>query len=328
MKKILGIGNALVDIMTQLDNDTLLAEFELPKGSMQLVDKDKSEYVNLNTGHLKKDITSGGSAANTINGLANLGTPCGYIGKVGNDDFGDFFENDLINNHIYSLLFKTDTQTGVAMALVSPDSERTFATYLGAAVELSADDLSENEFEGYDILHIEGYLVFNNELLEKAMKLAKKAGLKISLDMASYNVVEANLDFLKKVAAEYVDIIFANEEEAKAFTGLEPEEALDEIAKVCEIAVVKVGAKGSFIKKDGIQYKADVIPAIAKDTTGAGDFYASGFLYGLTKNLSMEQCGAIGSILSGKVIEVMGAKMTPETWVEIKSMVAAVEGKK
>ncbi|MCF8372054.1 MAG: adenosine kinase [Bacteroidales bacterium] len=326
MKKILGIGNALVDIMTQLDNDTLLAEFELPKGSMQLVDKDKSEHVNSNTGHLKKDITSGGSAANTINGLANLGTTCGYIGKVGKDDFGDFFEKDLRNNNIQPILFKTETETGVAMALVSPDSERTFATYLGAAVELSASDLSEKDFEGYDIVHIEGYLVFNNELLERAMKLAQKAGLKISLDLASYNVVEANLDFLKKVAIEYVDIIFANEEEAKAFTGKEPEEALNEIAKGCEIAVVKVGAKGSFIKKDGIQYKADVIHATAKDTTGAGDFYASGFLYGLTKNLSMEKCGAIGSILSGKVIEVMGAKMTAETWIEIKRMVAEVEG--
>lgn len=325
MKKILGIGNALVDIMTQLDNDDLLKEFDLPKGSMQLVNKDKSEYVNSNTEGLKKDITSGGSAANTINGLANLGTTCGYIGKVGNDDFGNFFENDLKNNAIQPILFKTDTETGVAMALVSPNSERTFATYLGAAVELSANDLSVKDFEGYDILHIEGYLVFNNELLERAMKLAKKAGLKISLDLASYNVVEANLDFLKKIAVDYVDIIFANEEEAKAFTGMEPKEALDEIAKVCDIAVVKIGLKGSLIKKDGKQYVVDVIPATRKDTTGAGDLYASGFLYGLTKNLTMEQCGKIGTILSGKVIEVIGAKMPATTWVEIKNMVAEVE---
>jgi sugar/nucleoside kinase (ribokinase family) len=327
MKKILGIGNALVDIMTQLDNDVLLTKFGLPKGSMQLVDKDKSGHVNLNTSHLKKDITSGGSAANTINGLANLGSACGYIGKVGNDDFGDFFENDLINNHIYSLLFKSDTQTGIAMALVSPDSERTFATYLGAAVELSANDLSENEFDGYDILHIEGYLVFNNVLLEKAMKLAKNAGLKISLDLASYNVVEANLEFLKKMAIEYVDIIFANEEEAKAFTGKEPEAALDEMAALCEIAVVKIGAYGSLIKKDGVSYKVGVIPVTPKDTTGAGDLYASGFLYGLTKNLPIHKCGEIGSILSGKVIEVMGAKMPAETWADIKKKVAEVEEK-
>jgi sugar/nucleoside kinase (ribokinase family) len=325
MKKILGIGNALVDIMTQLDNDDLLSEFDLPKGSMQLVDKDKSEYVNSNTDGLKKDTTSGGSAANTINGLANLGTPCGYIGKVGKDGFGEFFENDLRNNNIQPILFKTNTETGVAMALVTPDSERTFATYLGAAVELSADDLREQDFEGFDILHIEGYLVFNNELLEKTMKLAKKAGLKISLDLAAYNVVEANLDFLKKMAVEYVDIIFANEEEAKAFTGKEPQEALGEISKVCEIAVVKIGAKGSLIKKDGRSYKVDVIDIKPKDTTGAGDLYASGFLYGLTNNLTMEQCGNIGSILSGKVIEVMGAKMPAQTWEQIRRMVSKIE---
>ncbi|MEA3443463.1 MAG: adenosine kinase [Bacteroidota bacterium] len=325
MKKILGIGNALVDIMTQLENDAILKDFELPKGSMQLVDKDKSEYVNSNTQQFKKAITSGGSAANTINGLANLSTPCGYIGKVGNDDFGDFFEKDLKQNNINPILFKSKTESGVAMALVSPDSERTFATFLGAAVELSADDLEVELFEGYDILHIEGYLVFNNELLEKAVSLAKQAGLKISLDLASYNVVEANLDFLKNITRDYVDIIFANEEEAKAFTGKEPEQALEEIATMCEIAIVKIGPKGSLIKKDGKSYKVDVIPAERRDTTGAGDLYASGFLYGLTKDLSMDKCGQIGTILSGKVIEVIGAKMPAETWNEIRKMVVEVE---
>ncbi len=325
MKKILGIGNALVDIMTQLDDDTLLSKFELPKGSMQLVDKVKSDFVNENTNHLKKDITSGGSAANTIHGLANMAVNAGYIGKVGKDEFGNFFENDLKTNNIDPVLFKSNTESGVAMALISPDSERTFATYLGAAVELSASDLNLTDFQGYDILHIEGYLVFNHELLEKAVKLAKEAGLMISLDLASYNVVEANLDFLNRITSEYVDILFANEEEAKAFTGKEPEVALNAIAEICEIAVVKIGSKGSMIKKDGITYNVGVIDATAKDTTGAGDLYASGFLYGLTKNLAMKQCGMIGSILSGKVIEVIGAKMPDATWDIIREMVAEVE---
>ena len=326
MKKILGIGNALVDIMTQLDNDSRLQDFDLPKGSMQLVDKEKSALVNTQTEGLKKEVASGGSAANTINGLANLAVDSGYIGKVGKDDFGKFFKDDLAANKINPILFETDTETGVAMALISPDSERTFATYLGAAVELSADDLKFENFQGYDLLHIEGYLVFNNELLETALKLAKEAGLKISLDLASYNVVEANHDFLKKMADKYVDIIFANEEEAKAFTGKEPEDALNDIAEMCEIAVVKIGPKGSLVKKDGQRYFVDVIPATRRDTTGAGDLYASGFIYGLTKNLSMEQCAKIGTITSGKVIEVIGPKMSAETWNEIRKMVAEVEG--
>ncbi len=325
MKKILGIGNALVDIMTQLENDSILNDFDLPKGSMQLVDKSKLDYVNANTKQFKKTTTSGGSAANTINGIANMKTPCGYIGKVGNDEFGKFFENDLKQNNINPILLKTETESGVAMALVSPDSERTFATFLGAAVELSASDLKIEHFEGYDILHIEGYLVFNSELLETAMKLAKQAGLKISLDLASYNVVEASLDFLTDMTKKYVDIIFANEEEAKAFTGKEPKEALEIIATMCEIAVVKIGPKGSMVKKDGESCMVDVIPATRRDTTGAGDLYASGFLYGLTKNLSMEKCAKIGTILSGKVIEVIGAKMPEQTWNEIHSMVAEVE---
>jgi sugar/nucleoside kinase (ribokinase family) len=137
--------------------------------------------------------------------------------------------------------------------------------------------------------------------------------------MASFNVVEDNLEFLKDYVNNYVDIIFANEEEAKAFTGKEPKEALDEIAEMCEIAVVKIGSKGSMVKRDGKVYMIDPIRVNPVDTTGAGDLFASGFLYGLCNNMSLEKCGKIGSMCAGKVIEVIGSKMSTETWEEIKS---------
>ncbi len=321
MKKILGLGNALVDIMTIIDNDSVLEGFELPKGSMQLVDEKRSATILAGIEHFEKSISAGGSAANTINGIANLGVETGFIGVVGKDEYGNYFNDDLVKNGIKPLLIKSDTESGRALALVSQDSERTFATYLGAAVELSAPHLNDGLFEGYDILHVEGYLVLNNELLETAMKLAKKNNLKVSLDLASYNVVEDNLDFLKRMVTEYVDIVFANEEEAKAFTGKEPEAALNELAELCDIAVVKIGKDGSLIKSDGKTNVVDIIPAERRDTTGAGDLYAAGFLYGLVKNLPLQKCGEIGTVLSGKVIEVIGAKMPASTWTTIKEMI-------
>ncbi len=324
MQKILGIGNALVDIMTSLENDNFLENFDLPKGSMQLVDKARSSRIYEGCENLKKQITAGGSAANTINGLANLGAKVGFIGKVGDDKFGKLFSEDLVKNKIEPLLQISNNETGNAMALISPDSERTFATFLGAAIELSADDLSEQLFNNYDILHIEGYLVQNHELLNRACKLAKENGLLVSIDLASYNVVEDNLEFLKGLTKKYVDIVFANEEEAKAFTGKEPEAALEEISGMCKYAIVKVGSKGSLIKSGNEKVEVGVIPVKSVDTTGAGDFYAAGFLHGLSQNLSLEQCGKLGSILAGKVIEVIGAKLGIDTWTEINKMVKEV----
>ena len=321
MAKVLGIGNALVDIMTKLDNDKFLDEFKLPKGSMQLVEQDFVKDISKASEKFDKIQSSGGSAANTIHGLARLGVDSGFIGKVGEDELGDFFHYDMKKSNIEPKLLRTRTDSGRAVALISPDSERTFATFLGAAIELSPEDLKTEFFKGFDFLHVEGYLVQNHELLKRASDLAKENGLKISLDMASYNVVEDNIEFLKSYIKDYVDIIFANEEEAKSFTGKEPEEALEDMASQCEIAVVKVGKDGSYIKSGDKKYKAEPVKANPVDTTGAGDAYAAGFLYGLVKGFDLDKCGQIGSVLAGKVIEVVGAKMDENKWKEIYDLV-------
>lgn len=319
MKKVLGMGNALVDVMTKIDSDNLLSDLGLPKGSMQLVDTEFSNRVIEKTKHLSPIITSGGSAANTIHGLAKLGVPTGFIGKVGKDELGNFFKTDLENSNITPVLLESETASGKAIALVSPDSERTFATYLGAAVELSAYDINKELFKGYSYFHIEGYLVQNHELIETAVRIAKENGLKVSLDLAAYNVVEANLGFLQRIIKNYVDIVFANEEEAKAFTGQEPDEALNTIADMCEIAVVKIGKEGSLIKKDNNIAKVGIINVDSIDTTGAGDLYAAGFLAGLVQDRNLNTCGEMGALLAGKVIENLGAKITNENWDYISS---------
>ena len=321
MDKVLGIGNALVDIMTRLKDDQLLKDFNLPKGSMQLIDEDFVSRINKATEDLEKLQSSGGSAANTIHGVARMGAPAGFIGKVGEDELGDFFHDDMKKNNIDPKLFRTKTTTGRSIAMISPDSERTMATLLGGAVELSPDELTESLFEGYQYLHIEGYLILNHELLKKAFELAKKQGMQVSVDLASYNVVEDNLEFLQTFVKDYVDIIFANEEEAKSFTGKEPEAALDDLAEVCDIAVVKVGKEGSFVKRGPEKVRIDPIDAKPVDTTGAGDAYAGGFLYGLIKGYSIDKCGYTGAVLAGKVIEGIGAKMDDQKWKEVYEMV-------
>jgi sugar/nucleoside kinase (ribokinase family) len=317
MKKIIGIGNALVDVLIKLDSDHFLNEFNLPKGSMQLVEKDFVHMLTLATKHSNPQLTSGGSAANTIHGLARLGMQASYIGKVGDDDFGKIFTDDLIKNKISPVLLKSENETGRAMTLISPDSERTFATYLGAAVELGAADLKPEYFDGFDLLHLEGYLVFNHDLVNKAIELAKLKGLQIAIDLASFNVVDLNKDFLVKTIKESVDIVFANEEEAKSLTGEEPEKALYTISTMSKIAVVKVGSKGSMVKRGNEIVKVGAIKANAIDTTGAGDLYASGFLYGLSQEWPLEKCAWLGSLTAGKVVETIGAKIPDNGWNEI-----------
>lgn len=321
MAKILGIGNALVDSLIQIEVDDLLSELNLPKGSMQLVDNTIKELIAEKSKGLKISMASGGSAANTIHGLARLGAETSFIGTVGKDKTGDFFIADLKKSNIVPLLNISQNPSGLASTLISKDGERTFGTFLGAAIELDAIHLDANQFEGHDILHIEGYLVQNNKLIERALQLAKENGLKVSLDLASYNVVEANLNFLKEMISKYVDILFANEEEAKAFTGKEPEEALEEIAKMVDIAIVKVGKEGSLIKSGDEKLKIGVIETTVADTTGAGDLYAGGFLYGLINGKDFEYCGKVGSLLAGTVIQDIGAKISDENWEIIKEKI-------
>ena len=314
MKKILGMGNALTDILLQVDNDEILFSLNLLNGGMQLINTERSHEINVAVSNYSKIMATGGSASNTINGITRLGMQGGFVGKIGKDDIGLFFTNDSINNGVVPHLLTSETPSGRCTVLVTPDSERTLCTYLGAACELAASDLKPEMFRGYDIFHIEGYLVQNHDLIRTAVRLAKQEGLKVSVDLASYNVVEENLDFLLEIVHQYVDIVFANEEEARAFTGKEPEEALKDISEHCEIAIVKVGKDGSFIKSGDKTLQIQPRKANCIDTTGAGDLYAAGFLFGLANNYSLEICGKIGSLISGNVVEVLGAKMSDEVW--------------
>lgn len=324
--EVLGVGNALVDVISVLNDEKVLEEFGLPKGSMTLVDSALSKKIYDKVYTEKSVLSTGGSVANSMRTFAGLGGQGGYLGKIGDDHLGVIFREGLISKGIRPHLFSGEKPTGRVMGLVTPDSERTMATYLGAAADLTPDIFTPQIFSGYAFLYMEGYLVFNHELIKTGVEMAKKAGLKVAIDLASFNVVKENLEFLHALIKNSIDIVFANEEEAKSLTGKGPLQALDEIAGMCEIAVVKVGKEGSLIKSGNETVKIDPIVANAVDTTGAGDSYAAGFFYGLTRGYRLETCGKIAALVSGKVVEIMGANLPDELWPEINKEVQRIVG--
>lgn len=319
MDKIIGMGNALVDVLVKIDDDSLLGKLHLPKGSMQLIQEDTLSEIRKYTSGMKIHRSTGGSAGNTVCALAALGANPGFIGKVGQDETGAFFGDTLRQCGVNALLATCDLPSGIASTFISTDGERTFGTYLGAAATLRAEDLSRKMFAGYNYLYIEGYLLQDHDLMLRAVQLAKEEGLQVCLDMASYNVVEAERDFFDQLIVKYVDIVFANESEALAYTGKTPHEALEEIASKCSIAVVKTGKEGSLVKKgtEVIQLLSCPVDNVL-DTTGVGDFYAAGFMYGLTCGYSLEKCVQISTILATAVIQEVGTTLPAKKWDEIK----------
>ncbi len=322
MKKVLGIGNALVDALVKVENDGILEELALPKGSMQLIDTARYLEISKRMAEMAVSRATGGSAGNTVLALANLGAAPGLVGKISDDENGRFFAENCRTHGITPYLLRDERPTGVASTFISPDGQRTFGTYLGAAAELQPEDIREEWFEGYSYFYIEGYLVQNHALIERAVDMARSAGLKVCLDLASYNIVEADRDFFAQLLQK-TDVVFANEEEARAFTGKAPREALAELAALCEVAVVKTGAEGAMASMDGITARIEAFPvAEVVDTTGAGDFFAAGFLYALTLGASLDTCLTSGALLASHVIQLVGTTLPEEVWHDIRKRLA------
>lgn len=315
MKKIIGIGNALVDVIVTLPDESLLQQFSLLKGGMAMIDLEKKRHIHQTIAPLKQVRATGGSTSNTMHGIARLGGEVGYIGKVGTDEFGRFFEEDMKKSGITPHLIHTNNiDTGIATTLMTQDAERTFATYLGAASALNANEIEEPIIRQYDCIHVEGYLIFNHDLILTACQTAKRNGLKISMDMASFNLIEEHRDFVALLLRDYVDIIFANEDEARAFTGKEGEAALDELSKCCEVAVVKLGGKGSIANVCGEKVSADTNGKKPVDTNGAGDAYAAGFLYGLMNGYSADKTIRFAAAVGDEAVATVGAKLSDNQW--------------
>ena len=255
MKRVIGIGNALTDMLVNLESDSVLRKYLLEKGSMSLVNSKLQTEISKSVAGLPYSLSLGGSAGNTIRAMARLGCETGFIGKVGPDTTGDFFEQALANLGVKPFIFRGSERSGKCVALISPDGERTMITHLGAALELTAADVRADIFEGFN--------------------------------------------------------------------------ALQAISQLCELAIVKIGIRGALIKHRSEVVHVGIMAAARRvDTTGAGDFYAAGFLYGMCAGLSLRQCGTIGAITAGKVIEVVGTTFGEEAWEDIFRLVKKVRNER
>lgn len=325
MDNIIGIGNALVDVLAHIPDDSVLSSLGLAKGSMQLIDARRYHEISTGIAALNPSRATGGSAANAILALARLGRKPGLIGKIGNDANGRFYAATFADAGVNAIFSHSDMPTGVASTFVSPDGQRTFATHLGAAATLEPIDINREALKPYKYLYLEGYLVQNHALIEHAVELAKELGMKVCLDMASYNIVEQDHSFFKKIISESIDIVFANEEEAHAFTGLTPEESLDAIAAMCDTVIVKLGARGSIsrsraLKCEHAECQAQHVENVT-DTTAAGDFFTAGFMYAFTAGCPLGVCLQAGTALSSAVIQVTGTALPSATWDSLRKQV-------
>jgi sugar/nucleoside kinase (ribokinase family) len=233
---------------------------------------------------------------------------------------GDLIENDLLKQNVVPELFRSDSPTGRVLSIISPDAQRTMFTYLGASAETRPEDISETLFKDAAVVHIEGYMLFNPELIRAALTAAKSVGARISLDLASFTVVEESKELLEHLVESYVDVLIANEDEARAFTGHSDEQlAIEALSEHVDVAVLKVGPRGSYVSHIGstvaIKSMGD---GNALDTTGAGDMWASGFLHGLVKGYSLEKCGRLGSACGYEVCQIIGANIPEEGWERIR----------
>lgn len=317
-KMIVGIGSALVDILTHQD-DAFLQKTGAVKGAMKLVEK---QFIDQTIQKTMKElsIVSGGSACNTIVGIGRLGGQARFIGKRGDDDMGMLFEAELIKSNVEPMLFTSPSPTGRVLSIITPDAQRSMFTYLGASSEILPHELDAKCFADAAVVHVEGYLLFNPDLITRSLEAAKNAGAIVSLDLASFTIVEESKLLLEKLTRDFVDILIANEDEAKVFTGYTDEkDAVKALSEYAEIAVLKVGKRGSYVSNNG--EIIDIEPkgtGEAVDTTGAGDLWASGFLFGLVNGYPIEKCGELGSSCGYEVCQVIGANIPEHGWDRIR----------
>lgn len=318
--RVLGIGGACIDLILHVE-EKLLDHIPGGKGGSQIVDFDVFSQI-LSLCSTKPLSVSGGSAANTIKGLSHLGIKGALFTQVGSDEFGNLFVDSLIKEEVIPLVSPSYHPTAVVLCLITPDGQRTMRFFSDSVDEMSESMLLPELFLGVELVHLEGYLLRNGSLMEKAMKLAKIAGAKVSLDLSSYEFVETYRNQILELLEKYVDIVFGNEDEANALTGLSSTEACYRLQELCSISVILRGKNGCLIGSEGQINSVPGVLARVVDTTGAGDLFASGFLYGYLNKYSLEKCGMLGNRLGAAVVEVEGANLPIQAWKSVHEMLS------
>ncbi len=335
---VLALGNAIMDFLIELD-DLKLRELNLTKGEMTLVDEPKIKEILNKVQHeqLKVQLCPGGSAANTLRGLALLGADVILYGKIGKDKHGEIYLEEIEKQGVKTRINIHHKITGKALTFITPDAERTFSVHLGAAPHLAPEEILEEDIEKSKIVHLEGYQLEGEtkEAVLRAIDLAKKHKTLVSLDLADAGVIRRNKTTLLEIFS-LVDIIFLNEKEIEAFLSTEEnakgkenqeenkEQKIDQVESLLELGqyvptvVLKLGANGSLILHEDVIHTIKPFPAKAIDTTGAGDIFAAGFLYGFSHGWEMEKAGELGSLFASKVVEQIGVKINEVDAEELK----------
>ena len=317
---VVGIGNALVDVLAQ-GTDAFLVEHNLVKGSMELIESERAVELYRALGAAVE--MSGGSAANTMCGVASLGGRAAYIGKVSDDDLGRVFGHDL---NAVGVTFRAgapseETPTGRCIIVVTQDAQRTMSTYLGVSSLLSADDLDEDAIAGGAVLYMEGYL-FDRDDAKKAFRraasVAHASGRKVALTLSDSFCVDRHREDFAALVREDVDVLFGNGEELQSLYEIGSlDEAIAVVRRSCELAAITAGEDGSYVvtPEDVVRVPAEPVARVL-DTTGAGDMYAAGFMFGLTDGRPLDECARIGSIAASEVISHVG----PRPLVELRTL--------
>lgn len=318
--RITGAGNALVDILIN-ETDQFLIDQHKEKGGMTYVALEEIQQILSQTSAVPT-IVPGGAVCNTIIGVGRLGGDARYIGSRGRDDRGDLFEREIRQCNVEPEVAICDTPTGNCLSVITPDAQRSMFTYLGAATMLAPESITSDMFKDTCIAIIEGYLLFNEALIMAALDAAKKAGCMIALDLSSFEIVNASKHILGDLIKNYVDILTANEDEASAYTGISDEiQAIEKMSKHVDYAALKIGEIGSIVSHNNtvtpIKAQTGKTPV---DTTGAGDLWTAGFLFGLAHGYPIEKCGQLASACGYEVCQVLGAQIPEQGWNRIKKL--------
>ena len=313
---VVGIGNALVDVLSH-EGDEFLARHGLVRGAMSLVDADQADRLYDAMGPAVE--ISGGSAANTMVGVASLGGTAAFIGRVRDDQLGRVFAHDIRASgvHFETPPARDGLSSGRCLIVVTPDAERTLNTFLGAAAEIGPDDVGPDLVAAAQVTYLEGYLFDQpsaKDAFRHAAELAHDAGRRVALTLSDGFCVDRHRDDFRTLVEREVDVLFANEAEICALYEVDEfDDALQNVLHHCEIAALTRSAKGSVIVSGDDVHVIDAHPLDGPvvDTTGAGDLYAAGFLFGLTHGYDLGRCGRLGSLAAAEVISHLGAR--PET---------------
>ena len=310
---VLTVGNAIVDIIARCE-ENFLVENQITKGAMNLIDAERAELLYSRMGQAVE--MSGGSAGNTAAGVASFGGKAAYFGKISNDQLGEIFTHDMRGQgvHFNSSPLKGFPPTARSMIFVTPDGERSMNTYLGACVELGIGDVEEAVVAASKVTYFEGYLwdpPRAKEAIRECARIAHANGREMSMTLSdSFCVDRYREEFLDLMRSGTVDIIFANRHEVQSLYQTEDFDlALDRLAEDCKLAAVTMSEKGSIILSGKERISVEAIPVTeVVDTTGAGDLYAAGFLFGYTQGFPLADCGRLGSLAAGLIIQQMGPR--------------------